>query len=195
MTTRTGPGRPRDPAVDAAALRETLALLDAHGYERLRVADVARGAGIGLGSLYRRWPTKYALVVAALREAAAERDVADTDDPVEDLVTGLRGLCAGLEQRGGPLLAVLLSDPESELATAVREAKITPYLIANRDRLRRVIGPVPDLETRADAGAGLLLVQLLTQGTGPDEKRIREEIVPLMTGGAAPRTTRSAPRR
>lgn len=180
--TRTGPGRPRDPAVDAAALRETLALLDAHGYERLRVADVARNAGIGLGSLYRRWPTKYALVVAALREAAAERDVPATDDPVEDLVAGLRGLCAGLEQRGGPLLAVLLSDPASELATAVREAKITPYLAANRDRLRRVVGPVPDLETRADAGAALVFVQLLTHGTPPDETRIRAEIVPLMTG-------------
>ena len=175
-------GRPRDPAVDAAALRETLALLDAHGYDRLRVADVARNAGIGLGSLYRRWPTKYALVVAALREAAAERDVAETGDPVEDLVAGLTGLCAGLEQRGGPLLAVLLSDPGSELATAVREAKITPYLTANRDRLRRVIGPAPDLEARADAGAGMVLVQLLAHGTGPDEARIRDEVVPLMIG-------------
>lgn len=187
MTTRSGPGRPRDPAVDAAALRETLALLDTHGYERLRVADVARNAGIGLGSLYRRWPTKYALVVAALREAAAERDVADGDDPVENLVAGLRNLCAGLEQRGGRLIGVLLSDPDSELATAVREAKVTPYLAANRDRLRRVIGPVPDLETRADAGAALVFVQILTHGCAPDETRIREEIVPLMTGGVSSR--------
>lgn len=180
---RTGRGRPRDPAVDAAALRETLALLDAHGYEGLRVADVARNAGIGLGSLYRRWPTKYALVVAALRAAAAERETPATGDPVEDLVAGLRGLCAGLERRGGGrLMSVLLSDPDSELATAVREAKITPYLAANRDRLRRVVGPVPDLETRADAGAALVFAGLLAHGAPPDEARIRAEIVPLMTG-------------
>ncbi|MFC4118834.1 TetR/AcrR family transcriptional regulator [Nonomuraea zeae] len=181
-------GRPRDPAVGAAALRETLALLDEHGYDGLRVADVARNAGIGVNSLYRRWPTKYALVVEALRAAAAQREVEPTDDPVEDLVTGLMKTAAGLGRRAAPLLAVLLSDPASELASAVREAKVEPFLVANRERLRRVLGPVPGLEARADAGPALVLLHMMIHGSSPDEATMREQILPVMIGTEPPAT-------
>ncbi|MBF8185260.1 TetR/AcrR family transcriptional regulator [Nonomuraea sp. K274] len=173
-------GRPRDPAVGMAALRETLALLDAHGYDGLRMADVARNAGIGLNSLYRRWPTKYALVVEALRAAAATHDIEPSDDPLEDLLAGLVRIADGLAHRAGPLLSVLLSDPTSQLATAVREAKIEPLRAANRERLRRVVGSVPDLETRADAGPGLIFIHMMIHGSPPGEALIREEILPVM---------------
>lgn len=178
VTTR---GRPRDPAVGEAALRETLALLDEQGYDGLRVAEVAGRAGIGLGSLYRRWPTKYALVVDALRVAAADRTVEPTDDPEADLLTGLVTIAEGLGKRGGRLLSVLLSEPTSELANAVREAKVEPIRTANRDRLRRLLGPVPDLDTRADLGPALVLMHLMIHGTAPDEKLIREQFLPAMT--------------
>lgn len=154
MSTNRRRGRPRDPAVDRAVLRETLALLDDGGYERLRMADVGSRAGVGLGSLYRRWPTKYALVVDALRAAAPSREVEHTDDPVEDLVSCLAGLAEGLGRRGA-LLAVMLTDPASEVAAAVREAELHPARQATVEHLRRVVGPVPDLETRADCGPAL----------------------------------------
>ena len=163
-----------------AALREALALLEQRGYEGLRVADVARNAGIGLGALYRRWPTKYALVVDALRAAAAEREIQPSEDPVEDLVRGLAAVADGLARRGGPLLAALLSDPSSELAAAVREAKVVPILNANRERLRRVVGSVPDLEDRADACLALILLHLMVRGRPPDEAFIRERLLPVM---------------
>ncbi|GAA4155341.1 TetR/AcrR family transcriptional regulator [Actinomadura keratinilytica] len=185
MTEHKPRGRPRDPAVDQAVLRETLALLDTRGYDGLRVADVARNAGVGLGSLYRRWPNKYALVVDALRAAAAARAVEPTDDPVADLLTGLVNLAEGLGHRGAPLLAVLLTDPGSELAAAVREAKVEPVRAATRERLRRVIGPVPDLQARADAGQALVLLHLMLHGVPPDETRMREEILPVMIGRPA----------
>jgi AcrR family transcriptional regulator len=163
-------------------LRETLALLDSGGYEGLRVAEVARNAGVGLGSLYRRWPTKYALVVDALRATASAREVKPTGDPRADLVAGLTKIAEGLCHRGAPLLAVLLTDPASELAGAVREAKIDPVREVNRERLRRVIGSVPDLQTRADAGPALILLHMLLHGGPPGETQIREDIVPVMTG-------------
>jgi AcrR family transcriptional regulator len=168
--------------VGAAALHETLALLDKHGYDGLRVAEVARNAGIGLGSLYRRWPTKYALVVDALRAAAAEGEVEPTGDPVEDLLAGLLKICVGLGHRAAPLLAVLLSDPTSELAAAVREAKVEPFRATNRERLRRVIGDVADLDTRADAGAALILMHMMLHGSPPDEALMRDRYLPLMIG-------------
>ncbi|SEG86263.1 DNA-binding transcriptional regulator, AcrR family [Thermomonospora echinospora] len=173
-------GRPRDPAVDRVILRETLALLDSGGYERLRMADVGRKAGVGLGSLYRRWPTKYALVVDALRAAAPAREVELTDDPVEDLAAVLEAFAEELGDRG-TLLAVLLTDPASEVAAAVREAKIHPASEATRERLHRVIGPVPDLQIRADVGPALIFQHLLLHGAPPEETQIREHILPLMT--------------
>ena len=176
------PGRPRDPAVDQAVLRETLTLLDSGGYDGLRVAEVARNAGVGLGSLYRRWPNKYALVVDALRAAASVREVEPTDDPHEDLVTGLVKIAEGLGHRRAPLLAVLLTDPTSELAGVVREAKVDPVRDDNRERLRRVIGSVPDLQIRADVGPALIFLHVMLHGSPPDEKQIREDIVPVMTG-------------
>jgi hypothetical protein len=97
-------------------------------------------------------------------------------------VTGLAKIAEGLGHRGAPLLAVLLTDPASELAAAVREAKVDSVREANRERLRRVIGPVPDLPTRADTGPALILLHLMLNGTPPDEKHLRDEIVPLMTG-------------
>ena len=183
-------GRPRDPDDDRAVLRETLALLDSGGYERLRMADVGGRAGVGLGSLYRRWPTKYALVVDALRSAAPARVAEPTDDPVEDLVSCLVDLAGGLANRGG-LLALLLTDPASEVAAAVREAELLPAREAAVEHLRRVIGPVPDLRTRADSGPALIIQHMLLQGAPPGEAEIREHILPLMTaldaGSLSPR--------
>jgi AcrR family transcriptional regulator len=177
-------GRPRDPGVGRAALRETLALLDEHGYDGLRVADVARNAGVGLGSLYRRWPTKYDLVVDALCAAASDHDTEPTGDPLEDLVARLVRISDAFGRRAA-LLAVLFSAPQSELAAAVREAKVEPVRAEIRELLRRVVGAVPDLEVRADVGPALIVLHLVTHGSPPAESVIRSAILPVVLGGAA----------
>lgn len=171
----------RDPALDRAVLRETLALLDSGGYDRLRMTDIGHRAGIGLGALYRRWPTKYALVVDALRSAAPPVAVEPTDDPAGDLVTVLMKFATQL-RRHRTLLAVLLTAPDSEVAAAVREAKLTPAREAVRTHLTRIIGTPADLNTRTDLGQALILQYLFHHGTTPDEAHIRETILPLMTG-------------
>jgi AcrR family transcriptional regulator len=176
-------GRPRDPAVGRAALRATLALLEEHGYDGLRVADVARNAGIGLGSLYRRWPTKYDLVVDALCAGASEHDTEPTGDPIEDLLACLVRIADAFSRRGA-LLAVLLSEPSSELAAAVREAKVEPVRAQLRELLRAAVGPAPDLAARADLGPALIIMHLVTRGSPPDEREIRSTVLPVMLAGA-----------
>ncbi|HZY74955.1 MAG TPA: TetR/AcrR family transcriptional regulator [Jatrophihabitantaceae bacterium] len=176
-------GRPLDPAVSQAALQATLELLDEHGYAGLRVDDVAREAGIGLGGLYRRWATKSELVKAALLSAATEQHVPATDDPHRDLVEGLLLLNAALAGRGGRFLAMLFSGTEPELAAAIRTTKLVPLRDANRERLRRVIGDQPDVAERADAGVGLLVMHLMADGVPMSRRQIVDHVVPLMTGG------------
>ncbi|MGP0030344.1 MAG: TetR/AcrR family transcriptional regulator [Acidimicrobiales bacterium] len=61
---RRGRGRPRDPSVDAvvrAAVRESLI---EDGFEATTIPAVARRAGIGAPTIYRRWPTQIELVEA-----------------------------------------------------------------------------------------------------------------------------------
>jgi len=60
------PGRPRDERHDRAILRAALAILRKEGYRGLTIEGVAARAGVGRPTIYRRWPSKPALVVAAL---------------------------------------------------------------------------------------------------------------------------------
>lgn len=70
---RPGRGRPRDASIDRAVLDATIALLGAHGYTGLRIEEVARTAGTAKTTIYRRWPTRTHLVVAAIERALGER--------------------------------------------------------------------------------------------------------------------------
>ena len=61
-----GPGRPRDAGRDRAILAATFALLQEFGYRDLTIERIAATAGVGRPTIYRRWASKAALVVAAL---------------------------------------------------------------------------------------------------------------------------------
>jgi AcrR family transcriptional regulator len=60
-------GRPRTPGVDEAVLRTTLRRLVEDGYSGMSLAKIAADAGTTRPTVYLRWPTKQALVVAAIR--------------------------------------------------------------------------------------------------------------------------------
>jgi AcrR family transcriptional regulator len=59
-------GRPRDPGIERAILAATFAQLIEVGYAALSIEAVAAAAGVGKTTIYRRWPAKRDLVVAAL---------------------------------------------------------------------------------------------------------------------------------
>lgn len=63
---RTAVGRPRDAAIDEAVLEATLDVLDEHGYAGLTLDEVARRAGTSRPAIYRRWPGRTPLVLAAI---------------------------------------------------------------------------------------------------------------------------------
>lgn len=175
-------GRRPDPAVGQAALDATLELLAERGYAGLRVADVASRAGIGLGALYRRWPTKREMVSSALGALAAEQQLPTTGDPVADLRIGLEAIVDALAGPYARLLADIVRDPD--LAAVVRQAKLAPLLAAHRERLRRVVGDLPDLDARAELGPALILFRTLVLGRVPTSAELRDEILPLMLAGS-----------
>ncbi|MBM3658560.1 MAG: TetR/AcrR family transcriptional regulator [Actinobacteria bacterium] len=77
-------GRPRSEHRSAAVLAATLAEIGDRGISGLTIEAVALRAGVSKVTVYRRWPDRIALVLAAL-ESLPELAVPDTGDLVDDL--------------------------------------------------------------------------------------------------------------
>lgn len=147
-STATAVGRPRDPAVDKRALRAARDLLAERGYAAITFDEVARRAGVGKSSLYRRWPSKAELVVAAVD--AGVGDVTDIDTGT--LRSDLRELAARLLEAywsGAGLAAFRLradARHEPELQRAIDAVQYKDSVRQSRTIIRRGLrrGELPD---------------------------------------------------
>jgi AcrR family transcriptional regulator len=83
---RRGRGRPRDPSTDGRITQAAADLLLSRGFEKTTVDEVASNAGVGKATVYRRWPSKEDLAVAAMETLfAQEFPEPDTGSIVSDL--------------------------------------------------------------------------------------------------------------
>jgi AcrR family transcriptional regulator len=169
-------GRPRSEDRDATILEATLRLLEEIGYDRLRIQDVADRAHVGLATIYRRWPTKQALVFAALEHEKLSRTLPETDNPREDLRAHVQAMVDEfLGPRGSFItgfLTGLRTDPE--LADAFRTTILADLRTQYRGAIARVLGDdQPDLDLRAD----LALAILAFRGLVGDQEHHPDDIV------------------
>ncbi len=120
----------RSPDVDADPLspREaellavTLELLQEHGYDRLTLDAVATTARASKATLYRRWPTKAELVLAAFIEGTRQDAVdPDTGTLRGDLVTLGEAICAHVSGHASTIRAVLVEVSRSEKLNAIMQ--------------------------------------------------------------------------
>lgn len=82
-------GRPRDEELSDTILDATIELIGEVGYGVLNVAAVAERAGVHRPAIYRRWPCKLDLVMAALNRLKPPPPDRDTGDVREDLLAFL----------------------------------------------------------------------------------------------------------
>jgi AcrR family transcriptional regulator len=112
------PGRPRDARRDEAILAATLEILNEHGYGGVTIEGVAHRAGVGRPTIYRRWSSKAALVVAALVQSPQlVMPTINTGSLRRDLIAVQRhqiALMSSPESRRitAGLIADLAADPE-----------------------------------------------------------------------------------
>ena len=128
-TALRGPGRPRDPAVEARILEVTLALLADQGYSRMSMDEVAARAGASKPTLYRRWPCKADLATAALRTLQLQEPTVDTGSTVGDLTRILQNFRRSLLRPNGMALigAVLSEENHSpDLLRLFRQRIVAP---------------------------------------------------------------------
>jgi AcrR family transcriptional regulator len=91
MSLPSAPGRPRDPEKDVAVLEAARDLLVAEGYQGTTVVAIARRAGVGAPTIYRRWASKEALIEDA---AFAHPHPAPLPEPTGDLLADLHAWVA-----------------------------------------------------------------------------------------------------
>lgn len=117
-------GRPRNPEIDVAVLNATLAVLEEVGYSRFTLEAVARRAGTTKPAIYRRWPSRQRLVLAALGLRLGEAQAPDTGCTLCDLDECLKVFVAVFRRMPpdvlGPLLADCADDPEQRAAFMAR---------------------------------------------------------------------------
>ncbi len=116
---RRGRGRPRDPRTDERIIEAAADLLRRRGFERMTVDDVAAQAGVGKATVYRRWPSKDDLAVAAMeRLYAVEIPEPDTGSIHTDLAESYRSV---IQFVGSPEGTAYL---KMSIAESVRDERI-----------------------------------------------------------------------
>lgn len=114
---RARPGRPRDADKDLAVLGAARRLLAEVGYQQTTVVAIARRAGVSAPAIYRRWPSREALLEEAVHGPGGHPLPAPTGDLRTDLGVWVRiflARAASPAARAG--VPGLLADSQTEEA-------------------------------------------------------------------------------
>lgn len=171
----TARGRPRDPAVDTAILTAALDLFIAQGISAMSMEQIAKRAGVGKPTLYRRWSTKEALVADAIESLV----VADVTWPTRDEIDATptyqlveRNISAAARTAADPRFRALIAQIYGSAVThpQLMQTYWTHYIQPRRElaiaMLRRAqadgrIAPDTDLEVLVDMLAGGITYRVL----------------------------------
>lgn len=172
----------------------TLAELSVSGLAGLSVPEVARKAGVNKTSVYRRWPTKEALVKAALDSSMEHaRDVPDAGSLEGDLGELIGRVVDFLgSPRGGAVLRTLFVDGDDRslraLATSAwgEAAGEAPQVIVQRAIERGELAPTADVELLLFSAAGAVLHRLFVE-RGPADAAWTKRLISLLLEGVRAR--------
>jgi AcrR family transcriptional regulator len=181
---RRPPGRPRSERSHQAIVVATLELLAEVGYQQLTIEQVAKRAGVGKATIYRRWTAKADLVKDAIRYFSAELPVPDTGSLAGDYEVVSQAALALARDRNAPLLMPrLLSEvaQDPDMHAVFSEWLVEPRREVLRTVLRRAIDRG---ELREDADLELMIDLLI----GPIIYRF------IITGGDVEAAADIAPR-
>src|SRR6201987_165808 len=188
-------GRPRSEKARLAILDAAAELLLARGLSAVSMDAVAERAGVSKATIYRWWPTKEALGLAALDTewAAFQPDPRDTGSLRGDLLALLRPWARAVRSRPyARVIAALLTEVHTDPAFAAecRKRLVEPRRDQARAVFRRAVerGEIPasiNIEVAVDLVYGPLWHRFL-HGHAPLNDRFVQDIVTVALNGLQP---------
>ncbi|MEV6406125.1 TetR/AcrR family transcriptional regulator [Streptomyces bobili] len=158
-------------------LEATLAVLGESGYGGLTTAAVSARAGVSTATLYRRWPSKEVLVVAAAAAYAQELTApTDTGTLEGDLRALLRNKAASMTGKEGGVLRSLIAEAghNAPLAEALTNTFVAPVRLRMQEITQRAadrgeIPPVEHPDLLGDLVIGPMMSRFFLTPLLPDE--------------------------
>ena len=179
----------RSARVVSAVLRTTLEILGERGYAGLRIDDVAAKAGVNKTTIYRRWPSRTDLVIAALTALATPPKAVETGRLDCDLhATFMNATTLRSTRVGRGVVRALIAergDPEVErVVQVIKERHRAPARAVLEHARRR--GELPkrvDIELLLDILTGTIHGRLRDCPRPLDQEWVKR-VVRLVLAGA-----------
>ncbi|WP_329539403.1 TetR/AcrR family transcriptional regulator [Streptomyces sp. NBC_01358] len=182
-----GPGRPREERVTGAVLDAVVGLVAEQGIGAVTMDVVAARAGVSKPAIYRRWPTKQDLIIAAAETRIGTLSVPDLGDFRAELRFVLTArLEAYLLPGSDRLLAGLIGASADAGAARGQYAEYTERITSETRRVlergiaRGDVAPDTDVRAAATLVAAPLLFRLIGELELPDTRFV-DALVDLVT--------------
>lgn len=192
-------GRPRDEGADDRILRAAVGLLAESGVAGLTMSAVIERSGVARATVYRRWPTREAMIAAALREVKGRPPFPLSGDLKEDVANAVQQARAILATgRFQAILPALVQEflSEDDAAASKTFDRVAPNhrrVADEYDRLAEKAGLRADVDGAlvSDIAIGALLCRLLSTGRAPSQATA-DQLLDVILYGILPRPGRPA---
>lgn len=193
-TDRSRERGPRSEQAHSAILSAAAQLLDEVGFASMTIEEVAARAGAGKATIYRCWPTKGTLAMAAvMAEIDSAAPIPDTGSAIEDFRIQLRAVARVFNRpriRHALIGVVFEAQNDSELRNAFADRYMNPRRDEARTAIARGIAQGElragfDEEVLFDQLYGALYFRLLVSGQ-PLNRRFTDELVAQAFDGLRP---------
>lgn len=183
------PGRPRNEDSDAAIVAATLAVVAEAGITNFTIDAVASRAGVGRATIYRRWPSKEALIVHAWASCVYDLEIPDTGSLRGDLLALFTienpHMPADLARRVLPqMIAAARVDPEltGTFQEIINERRKPSRVILERAVRRGELREDCDLALLQDVLVGPFYYRIVITDE-PIDRPVVERIVDIVLAG------------
>ena len=189
-TTEARRGRPRSDAARKAILRAARQLIDELGPTALTMEGIAARAGVGKPTIYRWWPDRHSVAMAALMENEVSTSAARSGgSPLDSLRRQLRRVVALFATPVGRNVATMIAsaDHDSEISKAFRNH----FVLARREEGRALleqaaangeIRPEANIEVVLDMLYGAVFFRLLMGHGKLNESLIKQLLTEALRG-------------
>ncbi|MCV7139318.1 TetR/AcrR family transcriptional regulator [Mycolicibacterium fortuitum] len=165
---------------ESELLAVTLRLLQQHGYDRLTVEAVATEAKSSKATIYRRWPSKTELVLAAFIEGTRVQLVPPRTGSLRtDLLTIGTSVCTQAREHGSTMSAIMSEIAHSPQLSAALQSQ---FVLQRKKLMRDVLTEAVErgeIKAQAihdelwDVMPGYLVFRSLIPGRPPTEATVR----------------------